>query len=134
MKPSVAKTLFFTIIQANSSLPEGWEINYVLSHKKRDFNNNHVVIGTTGDQVVIARIKETVRPSFRRSLISTICVLAGGIFFFIGLAIIQKVKFTKKCTIGFSKTAKMDQQITDCFKRCLLFLKKASKTKKQPQQ
>ncbi len=68
---------------------KGWHINYVQGFQMTGPLEGHIRVGAAAGYVTISRIKETVRPSFRRSFLAAIKFVAGGIFFLIGQGVIK---------------------------------------------
>jgi hypothetical protein len=80
-----------------------WDINYVHSLERKSIFQAHVRMGVASDHVLLAQVRETVRPSFERSLLFFVHMIAGSILFFIGLALIEIIKFSRKATKISSK-------------------------------
>lgn len=70
-------------------------------------------IGVVAEQVVLARVKERVRPSFQRNLMFVTHMVVGFIFFVIGLTYIQMVKFSRKAKMIFSKISSHVDQVSN---------------------
>lgn len=82
---------------------KGWYINYVRGCEIKDSLEGHVRIGSAAKKVTICRIKETVRPSLRRSFLGIVHRVVGAVLFLLGILAVFSTKMIVKSIKVLSK-------------------------------